>query len=571
MLNKVNRYFSRNLSLIILFVFTLIFISFTVKNLVFQNLIGDEAVYIVEGDRYIHEPYSFYRNSGSPSLLKIITAIPYAFIPLDRDYSPYYNQVFTNVYTVSNFIYTQNESYAEYIIVLARIPHLLLSLLLGYSIFLFSKRLLSLKVALIALAFYAFHATFLAHASTSNLDIGVTAFTFWALCSIYYYLHTPKDQFLHINRKAKLNSTQLLVITAILLGASQATKISAILLYPFLLFWFFTTKTDKKLRDIGIIICLSLLTLWAIYLFQIGPILTADDTPAGIESIYGSIPVIKNYKTDITKLLYLPIYPLGAYLNNFTYQFSHSFFGHTNFINGVFTNQRIWYYIPLVLTIKNSIIFIISCIAGIVALIWSKSHRTVCLFLSLWILFILIWSMQSKIQLGMRYVLPMFPMLFILAANGLAWSASKLSFKNRNIIIVTALIIYILSTLRVGTNYFTYIGELYYGRNPVDLVFDSDYDWGQSVYALGDAQISNNMYPLYFMPYIGGDLKHEQIKNETDPVTAFYNKYNGYYAFSHSSFVNMKHKHPEIFSFFYSKRPTDIINRTIYVYEIKFK
>ncbi len=543
----------------LLILFTIVFTALTLPNLVNQNLIGDEAVYIVEGDRYLHQLYSYYHNSGSPVLLKVITAIPYSVLPLNRDYVPYYNPIFTDVYKAADFTYIQNRSFAQTVIILARIPHLLLALLLGYSIFVFARWKFGLKVATVALVLYSFHATFLAHAATANLDIGVTAFCFWTAAAWYYYLE---------NRRHKW----LLVVTGILLGLAQATKISAILLYPLLILWYLYKRKEHPITDLVTVFGISGIALWAVYLFQIGPILTPGESTAGIESVYGSIPILKEYKSDITQLLYLPVYPLGAFLNNFSYQLSHSFFGHTNYLNGTFTNQGIWYYIPVVFTIKNSFILtFLVCLGGITVYRAKHENRQLLYFLWLWVLIVLIWSMQSKIQLGIRYALPMFPFLFIIAAWALAYWSRKL-IKNRyaNGAIAITLAVYILSTFRTGSNYFTYISEIYRGENPVDIVFDSDYDWGQNVYKMAEEQKSKNLYPLYFRSYGGANLGYEGIQNSADPSEALNAKLDGYYAFSHSALVKARTGDPTIFSYFYSKKPDYIINKTIYVYKVSF-
>ena len=138
MFNKISIFCKNHITLVTAIVFSIVFLAQTMPNLVKQNLIGDEPVYIVEGDRYIHQPYSFYHNSGSPMLLKVLTAIPYSVLTLNRNYEPYYKAVFTNVYTVSEFVYVQNRSLARLIIILARLPHEILALVLGIAIFIFT-------------------------------------------------------------------------------------------------------------------------------------------------------------------------------------------------------------------------------------------------------------------------------------------------------------------------------------------------------------------------------------------------------------------------------------------------
>ncbi len=531
--------------------FIVCFSLLTIPNLLSQNLIGDESVYILEGDRYLHTPYSFYNNSGSPHLLKTITGIFLIPLPLDRQYDSYFTKTNTDVYTSANFTYDQNRQYAQQMIILSRIPHFILGLALGFALYIFTKKVASPTAGAIALVLYTFHPLFLSHAATSNLDLGTTAFAFFTLVSLYFYLQKSH------------HSKKLLILTGVLLGLAQMTKISGILLYPTFILYLLFTKNLSKWKQLAAIFGISIFTIWAGYAFQIGPIILPTDDPAGLESLYGWLP----FKQQITDLLKSPIFPAGAWINNFTYQFTHSFYGHTVYLNGEFTDKGMKHYIPTLLLYKNSIIFLALTLVAFALTIknklYQKNHIKLML---LWTILILLWSTFGKLQLGTRYAMPFYPTLFVL----IGITTASLWTQQTKKILVATLALYALSTLSIYPSFFTYTNELIRTQNPVNLISDSDYDWGQSVYKLGEYQKQHNLYPLYFKQFGGANLEFYKIQNTNSPEQSFAQKNPGYYAFSHSSLVGLKRDNPELFAYIASRTPQHIIDRSIYVYFITF-
>jgi hypothetical protein len=560
-----------------------LFLLLTIPNLLSQNLIGDESVYILEGDRYTHEPNSYYNNSGSPHLLKMLSGMVIYALPLNRDYNPYFQNQFTNVYNSADFTYVQNSQYAQQIITLTRIPHLVLAVILAISIYLFTKKQFGQQAAIIALILFTTNSNILANAPTSNLDIGTATLIFLTSISFFYFLkHSPVE----LTTKSKSKCTKLqffqqkyltpqLVMTGILLGLAQVTKISAILIYPIFIIYFlyirYTQKNSHSFRHLFLIFTISFITIWSTYGFSLGPILLSTDNPFALNYyVISKLPFISSYSSQITDLLKLPIYPAGAFFNNFNFQLTHQYLGHTTFLNGQFFSHSAWYFIPIIFLIKNPLTLSALIALSIFSLIkYSKKQINSQIFLLIPIILFVVWSLRSSLQLGLRYIMPMFPFLFIWIATNIATflDQNKKS-KITKIIIYSVITLYSVSNIAYFPNFFAYRNELSRLQNPIEQITDSDYDWGQNIYLLSEFQKANKIYPLYLKSFSGANLSYYNIDSKQDAVEAFSQKNPGYYAFSHSAMVSLKQNNQEIYQYLSVHQPDFVVGQNIYIYKL---
>jgi hypothetical protein len=153
--------------------------------------IMDEVAHIPSGYSYIH--YHDYRlNPEHPPLLKDLAGIPLQFLKLDF---PTDHQFWT---TDANgqweagweFLYMPQNN-TEHILFWSRLPILLLSLLLGWMIYHWTKELFGTKAGLLALSLYAFDANILGHNHYVTTDLGIAAFLFFAFYFFIKYLKKP--------------------------------------------------------------------------------------------------------------------------------------------------------------------------------------------------------------------------------------------------------------------------------------------------------------------------------------------------------------------------------------------
>jgi hypothetical protein len=166
----------------------------------------------------------------------------------------------------------------------------------------------------------------------------------------------------------------------------------------------------------------------------------------------------------------------------------------------------------------------------------------------------------------------MYPQLFILTASGLAALIKRTSLRmHSRSILIAILLIYAVLNLRTYPNYFSFLNETTVLSNPINLITDSDYDWGQNIYKLQSLQREENLEPLYIRSFSPAKIGYYESNSNDIFIHAFEAKETGYYALSHSALVDLKKSHSAIFEYFRRRTPRHIIDSNIYVYYETFE
>ncbi len=155
----------------------------------------------------------------------------------------------------------------------------------------------------------------------------------------------------------------------------------------------------------------------------------------------------------------------------------HNALGHPEYLLGRTSMTGFWYFYPVVLTFKTPIGFLLLFGAGIPAVL---RHRRG------WLLFafaagILLVGAFSRINIGVRHVLPVYVAFSIAAAAGIARLLETAG--NRRWIpgaVGAACLWFAASSVLSHPDYLPYFNELA-GSTPERIAVDSDLDWGQDV------------------------------------------------------------------------------------------
>jgi 4-amino-4-deoxy-L-arabinose transferase-like glycosyltransferase len=158
----------------------------------------------------------------------------------------------------------------------------------------------------------------------------------------------------------------------------------------------------------------------------------------------------------------------------------HSDRGHAAFLLGRYRYGGWWYYFPVVWFFKTPVPFVILSLAGIALMMWkgSASARGVALAP----LAMLVPAMTAGINIGLRHILPLYPLLAICAAYAVAtwWKYTRL-----RPVVVMLLGWYFVATAMAHPDYLAYFNELA-GAHPEEIATDSNLDWGQDIQRLSD-------------------------------------------------------------------------------------
>jgi hypothetical protein len=174
--------------------------------------------------------------------------------------------------------------------------------------------------------------------------------------------------------------------------------------------------------------------------------------------------------------------------------------GHPAFLRGEVRQTGWWYFFPIDLMLKTPLAVLILAGIGCIAVSRTKA-RTGALAPALCCLAILGACLGSHLNTGLRYLLCLFPMLSIVAAQGAMWLWDHVRLRP----VAAALILWLtISTVAAHPDYIPYFNELA-GRHPENILVDSDLDWGQDVkrlvWKLHDLKVDH----VYFACLWSGD------------------------------------------------------------------
>ncbi|OHA09501.1 MAG: hypothetical protein A3A44_02970 [Candidatus Sungbacteria bacterium RIFCSPLOWO2_01_FULL_60_25] len=511
--------------------------------LMFASSLGDAAIM----DELAHIPaaysYVFLKdarlNPEHPPLIKDIAALPLIGQDLNfpTDIKAWQYDVNGQWDQGATFLYEAGNDPAR-ILKLMRLPMMLLAVLFGWMIWLFSRRHFGERVAFLATFLYAFSPTFITHARFVTTDLGAAVAFFIGIVAFVRFLGEP--------------NAKNILLAGLAFGAAELLKFSLILLIPIYgvllvawamvrveISWGERAKTFLGLvLKTALIILIGLALIWLVYLWHVwnypverelrdAAYLLGSFQPRAVADI---VPWLIQYPL---------LRPLGQYFLGLLMVLQRAAGGNTQYFLGEVSNLGTWNYFPILYLLKEPLaLHILTLIAAAfsitrvlraktksvtAALVWVRDHFIE--FAS--IAFIAIYwtsSITSPLNIGVRHVLPTFPFIFILVAREIvawlrSWPASDVVswwdwLRRVYEIYIASLPRYLLagalvlwqasSVLAAFPYYLSYYNEAGGGlMNGYQIAVDSNYDWGQDLRRLGDYVRENNT-PEIGLFYFGG-------------------------------------------------------------------
>jgi 4-amino-4-deoxy-L-arabinose transferase-like glycosyltransferase len=408
----------------------------------------DEQNHIARGYAYLRTG-DLRLNLDHPPLINFLSAAPLLLLPdlkLPTD-SPAWEQAHVIAFATQFLWHTSHN--ADQILLLARLPIMLLAILLGCFVFRWARELYGPLAGLLALGLYVFDPNILAHARLTTTDLGVTCFLFMAVYCFWHWLNHP--------------TWSRLAAAGLTLGLALVSKYSALVLMPILpligLTYTLTSgqpmqRVRKLVPSAGLMIVLAGLVVWAVYGFEVGPL------------VEGGIPM-----------------PIPTYVRGLQGVFRHSEMGHPAFLHGDYFTTARWDYFPVAFAIKTPLpTLILLCIS----LVWTVKQQTwrSAYPLLLPVLVYLAISLSSKfLNIGYRHILPILPFLFVFASS----VARSIELRKTPVAATCLLIVawYLIGSVRIYPHYLAYFNELVGGPdNGWRYLVDSNLDWGQDLKGL---------------------------------------------------------------------------------------
>jgi len=190
----------------------------------------------------------------------------------------------------------------------------------------------------------------------------------------------------------------------------------------------------------------------------------------------------------------------------------HNALGHPAFFWGEIRYDGWWLFFPVALLVKTPLPFLLLSGYGTIVLLREHRHEWRHLVPLLSAVAILLVAMPSRLDLGVRYVLPFYPMMTLVAGFGAAHLLALRSRAARAVSVALVIGEVVIST-GAHPDYLPYF-NVFAADKPERLLVDSDMDWGQDVNRVaaelrargvrqvtaalqGDADLSQHGFPSY--------------------------------------------------------------------------
>ena len=365
-----------------------------------------------------------------------------------------------------------------------RCMNIFLSLLTALVVYQLSRSLWGEQPALLSLLLYSMSPNLIAHASVITPDMGfVLGFLFTISFSI---------------RHAASQQWRYSIILGVFLGVTLLTKFTAVLLVPLvpLLLWINRgSRVSKILLNSFIVGVTALLVVNGVYFFQ------------GSLSSFGSFHFQSSTLStwnEISWLAALPVplpieYILSLDLQRYVMEQQHPIF-----LDGEWSFSGFRAYFVKALLYKVPLgTLVLAASAGLLCLKGKPvlSARKILLSLLLPAILLIAAASMTKLQLGIRYILPALSLLMILAGRwGVTWQSW---IKPLRVLLAVIFVATTLWPLRGHPHHLTYFNEYAGGAiGGRQHLIDSNLDWGQDLHLVQEYIEDNEIEDVY-LAYFG--------------------------------------------------------------------
>lgn len=542
----------------------------------------DEPVYLAAGYTYVHTN-DYRQNPEHPPLIKDLAGLAVSTLDVNYPFDRFYANG-NDIFSGPDFLY-KNGNDADAILLRGRLVVIAIAIILGVFVFIWSSELYGLAAGLFSLILYAFDPNILAHGHLVTHDFPVAAAF---LINLYF-----------VTRFMKKPSIPTLVLSGITLGIALTIRYSALALLPIyvLLFIYAGVKhmIDQKQEDAVLSMAdlasagkriafycgsfFAVLSVAAALVFAVYSFNTArmpNDTQQDLfEQLVSQNSLIAK---PIRFALRENIKPVAQYLIGLG-----KILGHTNtgsyvyFAGDASMGQRYFYY-PLVLLIKSTIPAILLILMAITLMGRAKPTNPIAEFGILIAAAVVFASnTSSMINGGIRYLLPLYPLLYVYAGKLVKIVDPKAivdSLKARRCpasaalctAIVALLVWHIAGTVRISPYYLSYFNEIVGEDTGKYIVVDSNLDWGQDLKRL-KAYVEKKGIEKIYVNHFGlfGGVDYYLGKKGTDWLFDL-KKPHGWVAVSYSRYIpaSVSGQH----RWFFELEPVDKVGTTFLIFKV---
>jgi 4-amino-4-deoxy-L-arabinose transferase-like glycosyltransferase len=492
----------------------------------------DEPVYVATAEVY-RQQHSLLYNPEHPPLGKLAMAVGLAFDDAKLDPAFRGNQTLLGRHLLYE---TGNNPFR--LMLAARLPIIVLTLLLGLVVFFFARDIAGPWAGLLALSLYAFSPDVIAHGSLATLDVpaaGLLLTTFWMLW------------------RSRTRPLMYLPLAGVALGAALATRMSALPAVPVAVLlallspsiWPSQKVIGRILGALGVGV-IAVGVVWVVYL-AVDPRLRWT-TPAGLPHPGG----LRGLAVD---LLPLP----EAYRDGVLIQFRFENRSFDGFLLGRAYRGSPWYYLPVALLIKTPLGMLALWVLGTLTVLAKQKLRPVALYLLVPATVLMLVATTGSRDFGTRYVIFMPIFLAVVASTVVL---TRVRWVKLGAVVLAAFVA--VSSIRTFPYYLPYSNEAFGGTaNTHNNLHDANVDWGQDLGRL--ATRLRDRYPgePVWLVYKGSGVPSYYGIHAKNPLTAQPGQVHGLLVVSDSRVVLAKGTLKHLIT---TSKPIDQVGYSITIY-----
>lgn len=439
----------------------------------------DEGDHIFAGYRSLtHKDFGL--NPEHPPVVKMLAAAPLLSMPLKVP--EVRNRFFMHEAFLDGkeFLFGND---ADAMMFRARMTASILTILLALLVFMATREFFGMGAAFIALTLIVFEPNLLAHGARVTTDAGLSCFLFATIYAFYRYVKAP--------------SAWRLAVVGLAMGLALAAKHTGILVIPMLALLAICEVMRSRLakqrysdgavgtgRYAGLLavsviasVLIAVGVLWTSYGFRFAARPDGLQLNPGFAEWVGQLKPFEAHLVSFAARWHLLpesyLYGLAAVRLSAE--------AYTSFVLGRVYPHGVWFYFPVAFAIKSTLAFLVLLGISVFAIATRKlTGAREILFLTVPPAFYLMVAMNSKMNIGVRHILPLYVFLAVLIAGA---TRSLMRGNRRWQYVVAALLVFhVFSSVRSYPNYMAYANELWGGPSQTyKYLTDSNVDWAQQL------------------------------------------------------------------------------------------
>lgn len=361
---------------------------------------------------------------------------------------------------------------------LARVGILPYFILATVMVYLWARRVYGIGTAVLAAGIFTLMPVVLAHSGLATTDIALTAFFLVAAYTFTDWLSAPNWR----------NAMGF----GLAAGLAISTKLSTLAFLPATMaavipFYLASTRpNDERWRTRSVlgsaviaVLCVWMV-IWACYRFSHAPIDQISSVPDRIaDRTFGAGSGMARKVHALTTSIQLPAPDLYAGLRGLR---DVNREGPRSYLFGQIKQGGWWYFYPVAIAFKTPLAVLLLAIIGSASLLscWLRARTQwrplVPLLAAIAVVGVV---MPSRLDIGVRHVMPVFAFMAMLAAVGAVTLWNRHS-KPARVATIGLLAWLVASSVLAHPDYLSYFNELG-GNNPAQILVISDLDWGQDL------------------------------------------------------------------------------------------